>query len=215
MGLFNSPNRAGVMNSLPPDQRGAGAGMMTTFQNAAQVLSIGVFFTVITLGLSASLPTHLYSGLVANGVPSATAHVVANEPPIGALFGAFLGHNPIQQLVPHAVLAHLTVAQQATLTGRSFFPHLITPPFGGGLHYAFDFAILCSLVAAVASWMRGKRYVHGMGEPDANLAGSAEVAGARRADAEALTDVAGLVPTGAGDVSGASGGRGRGPGPAQ
>ena len=69
-----SPNRAGVVNSLPPEQRGAGAGMMTTFQNAAQVLSIGVFFSVITIGLAASLPTHLYQGLVAQGVPASVAH---------------------------------------------------------------------------------------------------------------------------------------------
>ena len=162
MGLFSSPNRAGVMNSLPPDQRGAGAGMMTTFQNAAQVLSIGVFFTVITLGLAATLPTHLYSGLVAHGVPSAAAQTVAAEPPIGALFSAFLGFNPIQQLLPAPVLAHLSHAQAATLTGRGFFPSLISPAFATGLHYAFDFAIACSLIAAVASWLRGRRYVHGM-----------------------------------------------------
>jgi MFS family permease len=162
MGLFSSPNRAGVMNSLPPDQRGAGAGMMTTFQNAAQVLSIGVFFTVITIGLASTLPGALSSGLVAHGVPAATAHAVASEPPIGALFASFLGLNPIQQLVPTSVLSHLSAAQHATLTGRSFFPSLITGPFGTGLHYAFTFAIVCSLIAAVASWLRGKRYVHGM-----------------------------------------------------
>jgi MFS family permease len=195
MGLFSSPNRAGVMNSLPPDQRGAGAGMMTTFQNAAQVLSIGVFFTVITLGLAASLPTHLYSGLVANGVPAASAHAVANEPPIGALFGAFLGLDPIQQLVPHSVLVHLTATQQATLTGRSFFPHLISAPFGTGLSYAFDFAIACSLIAAVASWLRGKRYVHGMAvTPESGAAAATTgvpggvVAGASRAARPAPLD---------------------------
>jgi MFS family permease len=162
MGLFSSPNRAGVMNSLPPDQRGAGAGMMTTFQNAAQVLSIGVFFTVITIGLAATLPATLTHGLVAHGVPSAIARKVGSEPPIGALFAAFLGLDPIKQLVPAAVLAHLSATQRATLTGRAFFPRLITSPFGTGLHYAFDFAIVCSIVAAVASWLRGGRYVHGM-----------------------------------------------------
>jgi MFS family permease len=162
MGLFSSPNRAGVMNSLPPDQRGAGAGMMTTFQNSAQVLSIGVFFSVITLGLAATLPSALLHGLMANGVPHAAAQNVAGEPPIGALFASFLGLNPIKELVPASVLHHLTIAQQAKLTGRSFFPHLISGAFGTGLHYAFDFAIACSLVAAVASWMRGGRYVHGM-----------------------------------------------------
>jgi MFS family permease len=162
MGLFSSPNRAAVMNSLPPDQRGAGAGMMTTFQNSAQVLSIGVFFSVITLGLAGSLPSELLHGLVANGVPTAAAQKVAGEPPIGALFASFLGLNPIKELVPSGVLQHLTVAQQTRLTGRSFFPHLISGAFATGLHYAFDFAIGCSLIAAVASWLRGGKYVHGM-----------------------------------------------------
>ncbi len=162
MGLFSSPNRAGVMNSLPPDQRGAGAGMMTTFQNSAQVLSIGVFFSVITIGLASTLPSTLLHGLLSNGVPQAAAQKVASEPPTGSLFASFLGLNPIKELVPSGVLSHLTAAQQATLTGRGFFPHLITAPFGTGLHYAFDFAIVCSLIAAVASWLRGSRYVHGM-----------------------------------------------------
>jgi MFS family permease len=160
MGVFGSPNRAGVMNSLPADQRGAGAGMMNTFQNSAQVLSIGIFFTVITLGLASSLPSHLFNGLRANGVPVATAHQVASIPPISSLFASFLGYNPIQQLVPASVLNHLTAAQSATLTGHSFFPSLISAPFGTGLHYAFDFAIICSIIAAVASMLRGGRYVH-------------------------------------------------------
>jgi MFS family permease len=174
MGLFSSPNRAAVMNSLPPDQRGAGAGMMTTFQNAAQVLSIGVFFSVITLGLASTLPHSLSTGLVAHGVPASVASKVAAAPPIGALFAAFLGLNPIKQLVPASVLGHLSATQRATLTGRSFFPSLITGPFGTGLHYAFDFAIACSLIAAVASWLRGKRYVHGMAVDTASAAAAPE-----------------------------------------
>ncbi|MCU4183916.1 MFS transporter [Acidiferrimicrobium sp. IK] len=161
MGVFGSPNRAAVMNSLPPDQRGAGAGMMTTFQNAATVLSIGVFFTVIIVGLSSTLPSHLYQGLTANGVPPAAAHQVASLPPISSLFSALLGYNPIQQLLgPSGVLHHVSAAQAAHLTGRSFFPQLISSPFGTGLHYAFDFAIVASLVAAVASWLRGGKYYH-------------------------------------------------------
>ncbi|MGH3832145.1 MAG: MFS transporter, partial [Pseudonocardiaceae bacterium] len=47
MGLFAAPNRAAIMNSLPPHQRGVGAGMSTTFQNSAMVLSIGVFFSLM------------------------------------------------------------------------------------------------------------------------------------------------------------------------
>ena len=173
MGVFGSPNRAAVMNSLPPDQRGAGAGMMTTFQNAATVLSIGVFFTVIILGLSSTLPSHLYNGLVANGVPAPAAHQVASLPPISSLFSALLGYNPIQQLLgPSGVLSHVSAAQAAHLTGRSFFPQLISSPFGTGLHYAFDFAIVASLIAAVASWLRGGKYVHGQDAPSLATAGA-------------------------------------------
>ena len=161
MGMFFSPNQASVMNSLPPDQRGAGAGMLNTFQNSAQVLSMGLFFTIVTLGLAAALPTHLYAGLTHAGVSPSAARLVANEPPIGSLFSAFLGFNPIHQLLaPTGALAHLTHSQVAYLTGRSFFPKLIAPPFASGLHLAFDFAAGATAIAVVASALRGKRYVH-------------------------------------------------------
>jgi MFS family permease len=161
MGLFFSPNQAAVMNSLPPDQRGVGAGMLNTFQNSAQVLSMGLFFTIVTLGLAADLPTHLYAGLINAGVSPAAAHTVANEPPIGSLFSAFLGYNPIQELLgPTGALQHLPAHQAAYITGRSFFPHLIEGPFAHGLHLAFDFAAGASGVAVIASALRGKRYLH-------------------------------------------------------
>jgi MFS family permease len=159
MGAFASPNRAGVMNSLPPGDRGAGGGMNSTFQNSAQVLSIGIFFTLMILGLSASLPASLQSGLTAHGVSQLQASRIAHLPPVSVLFAAFLGYNPIQHLVPANVLAHLTRANYADLTGRSFFSHLIAQPFKSGLHEAFLFAIIACLVAAAASWSRGKRYV--------------------------------------------------------
>jgi MFS family permease len=162
MGLFFSPNQASVMNSLPPEQRGAGAGMLNTFQNSATVLSMGLFFTIVTLGLAARLPSHLYRGLVAAGVSPAAAHTVANEPPIGSLFSAFLGYNPVQQLLgPTGALARMPAKQAAYITGRSFFPHLIEGPFASGLHLAFTFAAIATLIAIVASALRGKRYVHG------------------------------------------------------
>ncbi len=164
-GMFFSPNQAAVMNSVPPDQRGSGAGMLNTFQNSASVLSIGVFFTIITLGLASSLPTHLYSGLVAQGVPSGAARTVSHLPPIGSLFAAFLGFNPIQQLLGNQATLqttyHLSAAHAHYLLGRSFFPKLISQPFADGLHLAFDFAAGASFIAAVASALRGKRYVHG------------------------------------------------------
>ncbi len=156
-GLFASPNRAGVMNSLPPNQRGAGAGMMATFQNSATVLSIGIFFTLIILGLSGTLPASLYHGLVTHGVPAADARKVADLPPVASLFAAFLGYNPIQTLLG-PLLAHLPASQSAYLTGRSFFPSLISPAFAKGLGAALDFGAIASLVAAVASWLRGGKY---------------------------------------------------------
>ncbi|MGH3294961.1 MAG: MFS transporter, partial [Trebonia sp.] len=159
MGLFASPNRAGIMNSLPPDQRGVGAGMSATFQNSAMVLSIGIFFTLIVLGLSSSLPSHLFSGLTAQGVPVADATRLAHLPPTAVLFAALLGYNPIQMLLG-PVLTKLPAGHAAYLTGHSFFPSLISAPFQSGLAIAFDFAIVACLVAAVASLLRGKQYIH-------------------------------------------------------
>ena len=158
MGAFASPNRAGVMNSLPPEHRGAGAGMNSTFQNSAQVLSIGIFFSLMIAGLASALPRSMYSGLTAHGVPAAVATRVAHLPPVSTLFGAFLGYSPIQHLVGSPVLSRLPRGQAHILEGRSFFPDLISSPFRSGLHAAFGFAIAACLVAAVASWLRGGRY---------------------------------------------------------
>ena len=159
MGLFASPNRAGIMNSLPADRRGVGAGMSATFQNSAMVLSIGIFFSLIILGLSSSLPTHLFTGLTAQGVPAADATRLAHLPPTAVMFAALLGYNPIQMLLG-PVLTKLPASNAAYLTGHSFFPSLISAPFHAGLSVAFDFAIVACLIAAVASLLRGKHYVH-------------------------------------------------------
>ncbi|MGD9986011.1 MFS transporter [Pseudonocardia sp.] len=158
MGLFSSPNRAAIMNSLPADQRGAGAGMTSTFQNAATVLSIGIFFSMLILGLASSLPATLAAGLTAQGVPAATAAQVAALPPVGTLFAALLGFNPIQTLLGPQVLAGVTPAQASTLTGREFFPQLVSGPFAHGLTLALGFAAAACLVAAVASVLRGGTY---------------------------------------------------------
>jgi MFS family permease len=155
MGMFASPNRAGVMNSLPAGDRGAGGGMNQTFQNSAQVLSIGIFFTLMILGLAATLPETLMGGLQAHGVAHATAERLAHLPPVSILFAAFLGYNPIQHLLGPGALHALSAHDQAALTGPSFFPNLISGPFQDGLHAAFTFAIIACLVAAAASLMRG------------------------------------------------------------
>jgi MFS family permease len=201
MGLFASPNRAGIMNSLPADQRGVGAGMSATFQNSAMVLSIGIFFSLIILGLSASLPSHLYSGLTAQGVSAADATRLSHLPPTAVMFAALLGYNPIQMLLGPA-LAKLPAHSAAYLTGHSFFPSLISGPFQSGLQIAFDFSIAACLIAAVASLLRGKRYVHDELHGEAVLAAAGDVtpadiapvaipAGVIEAEAEVSAEAAG------------------------
>ena len=177
MGLFASPNRAGIMNSLPAERRGVGAGMSATFQNSAMVLSIGIFFSLIILGLSSSLPGHLFTGLTTHGVSVADANRLAHLPPTAVMFAALLGYNPIQMLLGPA-LTKLPASNAAFLTGHSFFPSLISAPFQTGLDIAFDFAIVACLVAAVASLLRGKRYVHDESavEATADVESAADVA---------------------------------------
>jgi MFS family permease len=167
MGLFSPPNRAGVMNSLPPAQRGVGGGMNATFQNSASVLSIGVFFSLMIIGLASSLPSTLHNGLVAHGVPNAAATHVSHLPPVATLFAAFLGYNPMQNLLGAQTLDALDPAQARVLTGHSFFPRLISSPFHTALIYAFVFAAAACLIAAFASLLRGGKY-H-WSEPDAAI----------------------------------------------
>jgi hypothetical protein len=128
------------MNSLPATDRGAGGGMNQTFQNSAQVLSIGIFFTLMILGLASTLPETMLGGLQAHGVPHATAERIAHLPPVSILFAAFLGYNPIQHLLGAHALAGLSPHDKAALVGHSFFPNLISGPFRDGLHAAFTFA---------------------------------------------------------------------------
>lgn len=154
MGLFAAPNTSAVMNSLPPSQRGAGGGMLNTFQNSASVLSIGFFFTIITLGLASQLPHALFSGLTHEGVSTSTAQTISHLSPLGSLFSAFLGINPMQQLLGPKVLSSPGVHAHV-LTGRSFFPSLISGPFGHGLSLAFILAAVLCFIGAVLSWLRG------------------------------------------------------------
>ncbi len=153
-GLFASPNRAEIMNSVPANQRGAAGGTIATFQNAAFVLSIGIFFSLIVTGLSSTLPSALSGGLVSQGVPAGAASTIGHLPPIGVLFAAFLGYNPMKQLLG-PLLGHLPAAHAAYLTGRDFFPNVITHPFHSGLAIAFWFAIAANVIAAFASIMTG------------------------------------------------------------
>ena len=161
MGLFSAPNAAAIMNSVPARQRGAASGMLATFQNSGFVLSIGIFFSLMIAGLASTLPTTLTHGLSVHGVPHAIAHQIGQAPPVASLFAAFLGYNPVHQLLaPTGVLAHLPPGQAAVLTGKQFFPQLISGPFHHGLVIVFSMAMAVLVIAAFASLLRGGRYVH-------------------------------------------------------
>ncbi len=160
-GLFASPNTSSIMSSVPPDTRGVSSGMRATFQNSASLVSIGLFFSIVTLGLASALPSTLSSGLTQNGVPAQAANTIAHLPPTSALFGAFLGYNPIGELLPPPVLHAISPAHQATLLSKTFFPNLIATPFMDGLHAVFSISAILCLVAAASSFLRGKRMIYG------------------------------------------------------
>ena len=155
IGLFSAPNTTTMMNAVPAGQRGAASGMRATFMNSGFVLSIGIFFSLMIVGLSTTLPRAMSNGLVAQGVPLAVAHRVANLPPVGTLFAAFLGYNPIRTLLGPSVLAHMGRTQVAAVTGKSFFPALISAPFHHGLVVVFTAAVLLCALASLASWWAG------------------------------------------------------------
>jgi MFS family permease len=170
-GLFSSPNASAVMGSVPANQRGAASGMRGTFFNSGAALSIGIFFSLMIIGLASTLPHTLTSGLEAQGVPAATAAMVGGLPPVGSLFAAFLGYNPLAQLLgPTGVLNQLPPGHAETLTGKEFFPHLISGPFHHGLVVVFIAAAAMSVIAAIAS-LGGKTETLGrpLAASDANV----------------------------------------------
>ncbi|MGH8862939.1 MAG: MFS transporter [Jatrophihabitantaceae bacterium] len=173
-GLFSAPNTTAIMNSVPSNQRGAASGMRGTFFNAGSSLSIGIFFSLMIAGLAATLPATLFDGLSGHHVPATVAHSVAGEPPVGSLFAAFLGYNPVHTLLGNHTLASLPASDRGTLTGREFFPDLISQPFHHGLVIVFAAAVVMSLIGAAASMLRGTRYVHAepVARPAAVTAGS-------------------------------------------
>jgi len=154
-GLFVAPNSTQIMNSVPARERGQASGMRATTTNAGQVLSIGVFFSLMLAGLAATLPHSMEAGLLAQHVPADVAAKVANMPPVASLFAAFLGYNPMGELIPHSVLASLPPQNVAVLTGKEFFPGLMSAPFKHGLIFAFTFSAILYLIAAFASWKGG------------------------------------------------------------
>jgi MFS family permease len=158
-GLFTAPNTTAVMNSVPPEQRGASAGMLATAMNSGMVLSMGLFFSLLVAGLSSSLPGAMHDGLVAHGVPEAAASRAAALPPVGTVFAAFLGYNPVETVLAGSG-AHLSPATEHVVTSTSFFPQLIAHPFHAGLVAVFVMAALMALGSAVTSVIRGDSRRH-------------------------------------------------------
>jgi len=173
-GLFASPNTSAIMSSVPARHRGAASGMRSTFQNSGMSLSIGIFFSLMIAGLASTLPRTLTSGLTAQGVPLAQASSIAHLPPVSTVFAAMLGYNPVRNLLAHSAagasqpggLLHTLPAHNvAVLTGRQFFPNLISGPFHHGLMIVFTAAAIMSLLGAVVSWFRGRQFIFDEGEP--------------------------------------------------
>lgn len=159
-GMFSSPNTAGIMNSVPSEHRGVASGMRATFQNIGMPLSIGVFFSLMIVGLTASVPGSIYRGLTSSGVSVAVASHLSHLPAISYLFAAFLGYNPLKTLLGSSVLHSLSPSAAARLTSKEYFPHIIGQPFKHGLVIVLSFAIAACIVAAIASWLRGGKYIH-------------------------------------------------------
>jgi MFS family permease len=164
-GIFTAPNTAAIMSSVPAAERGAASGVRATFFNAGSSLSIGIFFSLMIIGLANTLPGTMSTGLQEQGVSASVAHEVANMPPVGSLFAAFLGYNPIAELLGPSHALQLPGVNTEVLTGKTFFPHLISGPFHAGLTVVFIAAAVMMVIGAVASLFNPGRYAT---EPDAD-----------------------------------------------
>lgn len=156
-GLFASPNTVSIMNSVPPEHRGAASGMRATLQNVGQTVSIAVFFTIVLSALSGSLPQALNTAVTNAGAPQ-LGSTFSSIPPTGALFAAFLGYNPMGSYLaalPASLVNSIPQSVQAYLTGSTFFPTAIAPAFMSALRLAFYIGVVLSVVAAIASILRG------------------------------------------------------------
>ena len=159
-GLFASPNTVSIMNAAPPEDRGAASGMRATLQNVGQTASTAIFFTIMLAALSGTLPSALSTAAAGAGAPQLAA-AFTSIPPTSALFAAFLGYNPVKSILQNPMLAQqassLPASVTTNLTGLHFFPTAIAPAFMTSLQAAFYIAAALSMVAAVASALRGRR----------------------------------------------------------
>jgi len=198
-GLFASPNTSAIMSAVPARHRGSASGMRSTFQNSGMALSIGIFFSLMIAGLASTLPRTLTAGLTAQGVPLPVATQVSHLPPVSTMFAALLGYNPVQNLLaPSGVLSRLPARNAAVLTGRQFFPHLISAPFHHGLVIVFTAAAIMSVTGALVSLLRGKQFYYDEKTP--SMAGSVPM----RPNGPGLSSPAGDPPASANGSAGVS-----------
>jgi hypothetical protein len=223
-GLFASPNTSAIMSSVPANRRGSASGMRSTFQNSGMSLSIGIFFSLMVAGLASTLPRTLTAGLHGQGVPLDIASKVAHLPPVSTMFAALLGYNPIHNLLgPTGVLNTLSAKQVGVLTGKQFFPTVISGPFHHGLVIVFTAAAIMSFVGAMVSLLRGKQFyyqepaagsaVAAAAQANGASANEAAVAGGTRTNGTSAngTSASGAAVNGAG-VDGPDADGARGPG---
>jgi MFS family permease len=185
-GLFASPNTAAIMSAVPANQRGSASGMRSTFQNSGMSLSIGIFFSLLIAGLASTLPRTLSAGLRGQGVSAGVASQIGHLPPVSTVFSAMLGYNPVQtMLAPSGELTRLPAHNVAVLTGRTFFPTLISAPFHHGLVIVFTAAAIMSVTGALVSLMRGKQFYWDEQGPEATAATAAAIPAALNGSAAA------------------------------
>ena len=162
-GVFASPNMASIMNSVPADCRGAASGMRATIQNSAMMISQAVFFAIIIVSLSSTLPGALSAAVTNAGGISTTRTKLQFDSAFRGSFGAFLGYNPVAtiiQTLPASLVSTIPTATMKYLTGPTFFPNAISSPFMTALREAFIIGAIMCIIAAVCSALRGKKYMH-------------------------------------------------------
>jgi len=167
-GVFFSPNTASIMNSVPPEHRGAASGMRATLQNCGQTISLAIFFTIIIVALSGSLPVALSSAALSAGASTSFATILRSTPATGALFAAFLGYNPIKTIISNlpSYIPPPSIQTSNILESNTFFPNAISSPFMTALRAALYVGAIMCFVGAGFSALRGQKYVHG--QPETN-----------------------------------------------
>lgn len=166
-GMFAAPNTSSIMNSVPPEHRGVASGMRATLQNVGQTISTGIFFSILIASLSSSLPIAISNALNSIGA-SQLAPFVESIPPTGALFSVFLGYNPMSSILSQIssspqgsiILANIGNDTVQKMLAPTFFANAIAPAVMSAMGITFIIGGILSIGAAIASVLRGKKYIY-------------------------------------------------------